>query len=1113
MTSSRASYRWLTISLLIAAGVYASYAITQYGRLNSLNQRQLSNAAAELKSAIDTGVETVTRFNRKWTEWDVKRSDPRTTAVEPHVCDFDTAQPYLDLDECRESASTGQAAQTVSWGRFSSVVAVSKPTLAITASERTPQGAPTAADSRLFRFRTDKLLQELAFPDSFELIFVATAEGRILYQDAPVRRRWLPFLRWGEQQFRDAFADRQPSLQIQNLKDLVGSPEEWTRLRSVTSRTSVQLGGTSHQLYLHPLIPDSSTESDLIVGGAVPTRTIVRSALAVDTDLLGILIFLLLLGVLGFPFVKLASLDRRERFRLRDVNLLYLSTGALLVMLTCASLAYDGYVRWRTVASQGLEALAGHLTTTVVAEIRSLRDQLRVYDKTINGKIPDCTKAVHTKWFGPESSSPLKWPAGLHVRQVAWVGPEGWQHLKTTADPIPGTTSVAQRVYFRAASEGNLFQIAGDPQAGGDAWPFFIAPDRSVSDGKFYTFLSMRSELPPDVCRRSDVVAASGPTIAVATVQLLSLDRPQFPAGYGFALVNREGRVLYHSDRRLSLRENLFEELSSGAQARALIYAGRDGRLTSRYRERPHDFYFQSIPIDRESEEARAGLYLAVFRNTTIERTIVGQTFVTGMVGPMILLLGIYAAGLASIALASRYTDRHWSAWLWPHGGLEHIFRRQAIAFLALLLASALCYLLFDRIGLFLLSPVLAVAFGIGIHIHGSKTKGARSRLSAVGWHASTLLLVLVCMIVAPSAALFRLTLSHEFAKWIVTERAWIGAQQDNLLRAAAFETRGDGYAAERITELTKARQGYFTCVPEPFDAVGPPADREPSGVLEAKAARAPSAGTGIQAASHPARTSDLLTGCRQADRPGGGAGNPAPRLQQVRDRQVVDALHWLDTALPIENEILARQQFQPLEFAYSPDGTVMKSIRASLIAFAGLGLTLGVLAWWIRWNTKRLFLADVDGPAAACPEPPFDALWNDLKLDEQMTLLQIAKERIANPHHRSMVRQLLAKGLLRFNPGLAPCSDEFGAFLRDRERQMQPQMHEWEEVTIGHSWHYVRLILIASVVGLGLFLIVTQPSLQSNVVGIATATTGIVTAGVKMRDAIVAWLNRPKNP
>ena len=76
-------------------------------------------------------------------------------------------------------------------------------------------------------------------------------------------------------------------------------------------------------LYLQPLAIEIGGAPKLILGGAVPSRMVVRDALAIDTYFTAALVFLVLIGLLGFPFVKLTSLDRHERFRLRDVALLY----------------------------------------------------------------------------------------------------------------------------------------------------------------------------------------------------------------------------------------------------------------------------------------------------------------------------------------------------------------------------------------------------------------------------------------------------------------------------------------------------------------------------------------------------------------------------------------------------------------------------------------------------------------------------------------------------------------------------------------------------------------------------------------------------------------------
>ena len=58
---------------------------------------------------------------------------------------------------------------------------------------------------------------------------------------------------------------------------------------------------------------------------------------------------------------------------------------------------------------------------------------------------------------------------------------------------------------------------------------------------------------------------------------------------------------------------------------------------------------------------------------------------------------------------------------------------------------------------------------------------------------------------------------------------------------------------------------------------------------------------------------------------------------------------------------------------------------------------------WWIGWNTHRLSFAD-DGSNSDAPltAESFDAFWKACAPDEQMVLLQITHERIANPHQRA---------------------------------------------------------------------------------------------------------------
>jgi hypothetical protein len=1107
--SGRASYRWLFVTVIVLAGVYVWYAIAHYGRLNTFNQRQLSNAASVLEASFENAAETVAQFKAKRRTFELTRSaSPADQENTARVCDFDRGQPYLDLRDCVSDATAVEQGQ---WHRFALVQPVATPALGIEVGGSTKGGtqdAPPIRPSEFFQFRPDVVLRELSFPDSFGLIFVATTSGEILFQDEPTRRE--AQLR-SERPLREAQRTHSPMLRIRNLQEVVGGgPEAWNALRSISTRLRLRLGGITHQLYLQPVTIDTGTRHlELIVGGAVPTMIVVRESLAVDTHLYGVLMFVLLLAILGFPFVKLAFLDARERFRLRDITLLYLSTGALLVLFTCASLALDGHARWQAVADDGLAALARHLESRVLDEVVAIRDQMHDYDRTFASMATaDCDKwAIHTRWFAGQDSDRL--PAAdrhtlplpsrhVHLRQIAWIRGDGLQVWKATADAIQGRTRVDRRPYFRAVRDDTLFSIRGSTPA------VFLGPDRSISDGKFYTFFSMPSTLPPNACGQA---SGAGTPVVATTAQLLSLDRQALPAGYGFAVIADDGSVLYHSDRRRSLRENLFDELSHGSLARGMIAAGRAGYLESRYSERPYEFYFHPLAITPIGEPGRAAFSVAVFRDTSLEQILIGHVFVAGLIGPMVLLLCVYGAGLGAVALASRHTDRHWSTWLWPHSGLEHIYRRQSLAFALLLIGSAVFYTTVSSIGAFLVMPLLAAAAGIAIYVHGRRQSGPRHPLARWSWQTSALLLVLVCMVIAPTVALFRLTLGHEFAKLILSERESIEGEQRDVLRAAEAEAVEEQYARSLSGPRMAARRTYVTCLPAPFDARQPDA-----GSIEPRA-RGEVLRTSLTAAQPaPSReTPEVATALPNRCAPASADDAPAVLQPIALDMRLLETLHWPGEWLPIENR-LARQHFLQRDAAYSPNGTIVPMVRASGVVFLGFAITVALLLWWIRWNTNRLFFANAAVSDSIPPPENFEEWWKARTNDERMVLLQVTRERIANPYQRTMIAHLLEKGWLTLDPILQPASAELRTFLLAKEKELHADMQQWEEVNVGHSWRYVRLILLAGVIGLGCFLIATQPGLQSTLLGIATALTGALATGLKLKDALVPWFEARKN-
>jgi len=87
MASPLVSPRRLLVGLLLIAGLYGWWVLSQYQRLSALNQRELADAALELKSAVETAFENISNYA------------PEGKPLHP-ACDFDVDQPYLELTRC-----------------------------------------------------------------------------------------------------------------------------------------------------------------------------------------------------------------------------------------------------------------------------------------------------------------------------------------------------------------------------------------------------------------------------------------------------------------------------------------------------------------------------------------------------------------------------------------------------------------------------------------------------------------------------------------------------------------------------------------------------------------------------------------------------------------------------------------------------------------------------------------------------------------------------------------------------------------------------------------------------------------------------------------------------
>ena len=113
------------------------------------------------------------------------------------------------------------------------------------------------------------------------------------------------------------------------------------------------------------------------------------------------------------------------------------------------------------------------------------------------------------------------------------------------------------------------------------------------------SLVSYTTGQPSAVLARPSRLGGSLPVAAI-TLPMRSVISPVIPHGFEFAIIDKAGRVVFHSDAQRNTFEDLFLETDRNRQLRSLVVTGVDGSVRTEY---------LGSPVPR-AREARAGLRL-----------------------------------------------------------------------------------------------------------------------------------------------------------------------------------------------------------------------------------------------------------------------------------------------------------------------------------------------------------------------------------------------------------------------------------------------------------------------------------------------------------------------
>ena len=450
------------------------------------------------------------------------------------------------------------------------------------------------------------------------------------------------------------------------------------RARS-THLTDVVLAGTHYKLFLQPVLVDvfndepkqEEPSQEWVICGLRSAKALEWEALSISSTFMMGLTALFLAILMSAPILKVLFINRREHLRLREVGFLGIFLVLLTSVFTLSGLNAVGFPLNDDTEEQ-LHQLGNKLSKNIHDELRDMRGQLQDWCKHNNNnnnkndlredlgnaESQEVIRRPKPKLDGssiPGVDKPPEPPPATiypYLNNAFWTDDDGIQIVKWS--PRGYVTPMIDLSHSPLNTGDRSTYLDGE----GPAFHFdSILP---LSKVEYLAGLTMSTvdcnPALPDSGLSEDVTGGS----AFITAQPLSLIDPILPFGYGFALFDDTGLVLFHADKTKNLHENFLQETDWNKQ----LYAAAFGHSTGSSLEIKYlgkDYQARVIPVTGASQ---APWSLIVYRDLTFMRTLNLQSMT--MTSMLFLLMLVLPTIIIAIWCAIR-RPQFAPEWLWPN--------------------------------------------------------------------------------------------------------------------------------------------------------------------------------------------------------------------------------------------------------------------------------------------------------------------------------------------------------------------------------------------------------------------------------------------------------------
>lgn len=452
------------------------------------------------------------------------------------------------------------------------------------------------------------------------------------------------------------------------------SPDKTVASGTIPDRT---IGGDTYKFYEQPvqlslLTPDGKEEEEWRLCALVRLDRFRAASSAISSTYWLMLIAALAVLCLVMPLLKLHILQPRERFRRNDGVSLAVVTYLIAGLISFALLdaCYFGY--------EFKGQLDRQLRDTAAEMIGSFRSEAKAAMAEIDAR----ANALAVEWRALTPSklvtrASIKLDASLRpFCEPSWACRQGLlvqaANFQTSSFPYPYFDLV---VWTDREGTQRIKRSTGKAVT-----PFLNIREANLS---YYADLQRARRLGPPAAPQTGVAVIQSPNtgspltvfwralpgepelaaVSMATTPLSLVD-PVLPQHMRFAVVDRTGRVLFHSDTNRRLNESFFQECEDDAALKAAVVGGASDTLTVSYLGRRHRLYVTPLEVASTFDSFSDPRWsLMVFQDSLVLETVNLETL-TEAAAAFIAFGLLLAAGWGLVCLT---WPAHGLKWFWPN--------------------------------------------------------------------------------------------------------------------------------------------------------------------------------------------------------------------------------------------------------------------------------------------------------------------------------------------------------------------------------------------------------------------------------------------------------------